>query len=192
MTVDEKFEIRELTPDLLPDYLRFFDGDAFSDNPDWAGCYCYFHHAPHHLGKWEDRTAAENRAAVCGLIQAGRMHGYLAYRNGRPVGWCNAPLRAQMTTLEEEEDAHTGDLGAIVCFLVAKSFRREGIARALLDAACDEFQRRGLKAVEAYPNRNAREDAGNYHGALSMFLQAGFIIHRERADGTVVVRKMLG
>jgi ribosomal protein S18 acetylase RimI-like enzyme len=183
--------IRELTPDLLPDYLRFFDGEAFSDNPDWAGCYCYFHHAPHNLRNWEERTAAENRAAVSALIRSGRMSGYLAYRNGRPVGWCNAPRRSQVTTLAEEGDSQADDIGAIVCFIVAKPYRRRGVARALLDAACDGFQRRGLKAVEAYPNRNAREEAGNYHGTLSMFLRAGFIILSERANGTVVVRKIL-
>ena len=29
-----KVEVRELTPELLDDYLRFFDKDAFTDFPE--------------------------------------------------------------------------------------------------------------------------------------------------------------
>jgi uncharacterized protein YndB with AHSA1/START domain len=32
--------IRPLTPDRIDDFLRFFDHDAFADNPYWAHCYC--------------------------------------------------------------------------------------------------------------------------------------------------------
>ena len=31
-----------LTADREQDYLQFFDSRAFTDNPKWAGCYCYF------------------------------------------------------------------------------------------------------------------------------------------------------
>ena len=31
-----------LTPERLEDYLDFFDAPAFTDNPDWASCYCFF------------------------------------------------------------------------------------------------------------------------------------------------------
>ena len=33
-------EIKKLTADLLDDWLYFFDNTAFSDNDNWAGCYC--------------------------------------------------------------------------------------------------------------------------------------------------------
>src|SRR5207249_4857835 len=35
--------VKPLTPALGPDFLAFFDherGSAFSDNPEWAKCYC--------------------------------------------------------------------------------------------------------------------------------------------------------
>ena len=83
--------IRELSPELLTDYLRFFDQDAFADNPRWASCYCHFNHAPHHLKNWEARTVDENRAAVSQLIRDRRMHGYLAYLGGTPMGRCLSP-----------------------------------------------------------------------------------------------------
>lgn len=56
-------DIRELSPDLLEDYLDFFDHAAFADNPEWAACYCYFPHAPHATQKWNEQAAEHNRAA---------------------------------------------------------------------------------------------------------------------------------
>jgi GNAT superfamily N-acetyltransferase len=182
--------IRELSPELLPDYLAFFDHDAFADNPRWAFCYCYFHHAPHRLQRWNDRTAAENRAAVSQLIADRQMSGYLAYLDDRVVGWCNAMPRANMTTRDPDNDPQAGNIGAIACFVIAKPYRGRGIARRLLNAACDGFQRQGLVIAEAYPLRNARSEAANHQGPLSMFLTAGFEPFKEK-DGVVTVRKQL-
>ena len=36
--------IKSLGPELTDDFLYFFDNLAFSDNPEWAGCYCHFYH----------------------------------------------------------------------------------------------------------------------------------------------------
>jgi hypothetical protein len=34
-------------PDTLPLFLRFFDGDAFADNPKWSSCYCQCYYEDH-------------------------------------------------------------------------------------------------------------------------------------------------
>ncbi|MGH2625730.1 MAG: hypothetical protein ACRDHY_03660, partial [Anaerolineales bacterium] len=78
--------IRRLTPELLPDYLSFFDRDAFPDNPRWADCYCAFFHADPAARNWEDRRGAENRAQAARLIEEGNLHGYLAYDEGKVIG----------------------------------------------------------------------------------------------------------
>jgi len=39
-------EPRELTPDRADDFLDYFDGDAFADNPEGASCYCCYFHSP--------------------------------------------------------------------------------------------------------------------------------------------------
>ena len=83
-------QVRALTPDLLPDFLQFFDGTAFSDNPKWSSCYCQCFYEDHRVVKWGERTATENRARACERIGGGLMQGYLAYLDGSPVGWCNA------------------------------------------------------------------------------------------------------
>lgn len=182
--------IRPLSPELLADYLHFFDHEAFRDNPGWASCYCHFSFAQHQEKKWQERTAQENRAAVSELTCGGQMEGYLAYVDGKVVAWCNASPRERFTTLPADMSAEVGRTGAIVCFVVAKPFRGQGIARRLLTAACDGFRDRGFDVVEAYPRKEAPNQASNYHGPLSMYLKAGFEPVGE-SDGVVKVRKTL-
>ncbi len=123
--------LRELTPDLLPDWLAFFDHDAFADNPDWAACYCHFFHADSAVKPFDDLSGPENRAAACALIAAARLKGYLAYADGKPVGWCQAAPRVLIPNLQLDECLAVDDLdrvGAVVCFTIAEPYRRRGIA----------------------------------------------------------------
>jgi ribosomal protein S18 acetylase RimI-like enzyme len=182
------YVIRALSPDLLDDYLTFFDHIAFADNPKWASCYCYFPHAPHDNEKWHDRTGVQNRAAVIEAIREGRIHGYLAFENNKPVAWCNAGPRASLKIVDDDPAAER--IGSIVCFVVAKPFRGKGIARRLLEAACGGFQRQGIEIAEAYPRPDAHDDATSHYGPLKMFLAAGFEPFKED-NGSLIVRKRL-
>jgi len=78
--------------------------------------------------------------------------------------------------------------------VVAKEHRRRGIARQLLEAACEGFVAQGLVLAEAYVLKGVEGDAMNYPGPLSMYLAAGFERYRECScdgDDTIVVRKRL-
>ena len=186
-------EVRELTPGLLADWLAFFDREAFSDNPKWASCYCHFYFADHTAREWDLRSTAENREASSGLIAGGRLRGYLAYLDGKPVGWCQAGPRLRIPNLQNEEVLAVDDadrVGSIVCFIVAKPHRGRGVARSLLEAACAGFRSQGLAFAEGYPRRTAASDAANYHGPLSLYLNSGFTVFRE-ADAVTIVRKDL-
>lgn len=183
-----RVRIAELTPALRDDYLAFFDHDAFVDNPRWASCYCFYNHAPHDREKWESRGAQENRAAIANLIDRGELRGYLAYLGAKPIAWCNANVHARYTTLDDQPNR--ARVGAIMCFIVAKPFRNQGVASGLLDAACAGFQMQGLDAVEGLAARDSRDEARNHHGPLAMYLRAGFKPVREAGE-IVVVRKSL-
>ena len=37
-------EIKSLSPELINDYINYFDNIAFTDNKEWAGCYCLYYH----------------------------------------------------------------------------------------------------------------------------------------------------
>jgi len=175
----------------LKDYLGFFDTRAFTDNPRWSGCYCYFPvHDPQKV-EWQQRTAAENRSSVAECIHAGMTSGFLAYLDGEVVGWCHAGPWSMYPMLREEPEPDTEALGVVFCFVVAPEARGKGVAKALLASACDGLRVQGMTAVQAKPMKNAEGAAANHLGPLAMYLAAGFRIVRESAEGDVFVRKSL-
>jgi GNAT superfamily N-acetyltransferase len=188
-------EIHALDAGRRADYLRFFDTRAFTDNPRWAGCYCYF---PHHDPKttdWQQRTAPQNRAAICAGIDSAAVQGWLAYRGGEVAGWCNAGPRRLYPMLAGDDTLGPDDglTGVIFCFVVAPGERRQGVARGLLQAACDGLRAQGLRRVLARPVRDAVGPAANHTGPLALYLANGFAIVREdAAEGDVYVQRLLG
>ncbi len=184
-------DIYPLSPERLADFLAFFEGAAFADNPKWGFCFCQFMCVDHAQVDWGKRTAEENRAAACRRVRAGTMQGYLAYREGRPVGWCNAAPRVMLDAFADEHDPDASRIGQIACFVVAREHRRSGVATALLHAACAGMRKQGLEIAEATPISGASTDARNHFGPLGMYLAAGFTVYGNRANGTVAVRRRL-
>jgi hypothetical protein len=81
--------IRQLSPDLQADFLRYFEGAAFADSPTWKSCNCQFLYVDHSKVVWSGRTTEENRFAACKRLACGRMLGLLAYRGDEVVGSCS-------------------------------------------------------------------------------------------------------
>lgn len=192
MTTDNPVVLRPLEPSRRADFEAFFAGDAFADNPRWRSCWCQYMHTDHSKVVWRERTGAQNHAAACERIAEGRLQGWLAYREGRVVGWCNAAPRPLFEALADQPDPDAERIGAIACFVVAKPERRRGVARALLAAACDGFRARGLALAEGLAAENAAGEAENHHGPLAMYLAAGFTVAHRFGDGRVLVRRALG
>lgn len=187
----DSLTIRRLAPALKDDFLQYFEGAAFADNPKWKSCYCQFLYVDHGKVNWSARTADENRAAACDRIACQRMQGLLAYRNGQVVGWCNAAPRTLLDSFADDPIADAEHVGQITCFVVAREHRRTGVARALLGEACAMLREQGLKTAEANPSRNANSDAEHHYGPLSLYLSSGFTVFGEQDDGLVVVRRAL-
>ena len=180
--------IRRLTAGRLDDFLRFLDQEAFADNPYWAHCYCtHFHHTTGAV-----HTAAENRAWASELVRAGGLQGFLAYVDGYPVGWCNAAPRATIPRLALMPGLRVPDaerVGSIVCLLVARAYRRHGIAGLLLDAVAERFRRQGLAFAEAYPVKELRRES-EAATPLAVYLRAGFQLHPGEGQGLIVRRAL--
>ena len=174
-----------------PLFLKFFDGDAFSDNSKWSSCYCQCFYENHDAVKWSECTTERNRTVACNRAQAQEMQGYIAHRGEEPVGWCGAAPRHLLHALDDEPTPNSETVGAIVCFLVSPRCRGEGIARYLLDAACMGLRQQGMTIAEANPRPEAKTPADNHFGPLSMYLTSGFSIHRKDSDGSVYVRRAL-
>ncbi|MEJ1181600.1 MULTISPECIES: GNAT family N-acetyltransferase [unclassified Pseudarthrobacter] len=138
--------------------------------------------------------------------------GVLAFRAGRPVGWCAVEprtcyprvLRSRVLRLAEASapadagadavatDPAPRDVWSVTCFVVAPGHRRSGVADALLGAAVDHARIHGADVVEGYPvDRGLRPKASAadlYHGTLNLFLRAGFQAVSSAVPGRAVVR----
>ncbi len=168
-------EVHPLTPDRQEDFLSYFDHDAFTDNPGWASCYCFYYRFDGGQERWNQRTAEENRSAQADAIAIGEASGFLAYADGAVVGWCHAAPRGDLPLLDTGATNEGNDrVAAIVCFNVKPAHRGQGVAKSLLTAACEGMAIRGFNVLEAYPLENPKDSGQAYHGALSMYLGSGF------------------
>ena len=90
-------------------------------------------------------------------------------------GWCHTTPAADLPGLPVFLGVTPeAGVGCVTCFVVAKPFRRQGVARALLEAAIAGFAAEGLAAVEAYPRHHSDDEAHHFPGPLEMYRQAGF------------------
>lgn len=186
MGINKNISIKPLSPSRIDDYLVFFDGMVFSENPHWSKCYCYSYHF---TGADEDWTREKNRSAVIELISQDKMKGFLAYDDKAAVGWCNANRRSNYQSLTEADDSES-DICSIVCFLISPAYRRQGIAQKLLEALINEYTSAGFDFIEAYPRKDKHSCERNYHGHFSMYEKFGFKIEKEFDDNFVVRKKL--
>ena len=184
-----KFEIKKLSINLLDDWLEYFDNGDFFHNDTWAGCYCMCYHWKEELvgnKSWDCSKigAAYNRECAVKLIKQGAMKGYMAYLDGKIVGWCNANNKQAYHSVHMDFSCEK-KVKSIVCFCISPNFRGKGIASQLLDKVCIDAAGNGYEYVEAYPFLN---DEYVYHGSKSMYEKNGFVVCGEES-GCAIVRK---
>jgi ribosomal protein S18 acetylase RimI-like enzyme len=183
-------QIKALSPELLDDFLSYFDNIAFSDNPEWAGCYCQFYHFKGTSEEFSKRTAKDNRESSKKLILSGKMNGLMAYHDDKPVGWCNVNSKENYAIIPFKEESQE-KIASIICFIIAPSYRKHGLARKLLRYACSSSQDKEYDLIEVYPRKGKKlSDAISYRGPASLYLSEGFYIYKEFED-YYVMRKNL-
>lgn len=185
-----EFSIKKLCPELLQDYLFFFDNIVFSEHPDWSKCYCY---SFHFTGKDEEWNKTANREAVTKLIQENKMRGYMVYSNSTPIGWVNVNNRnnyERLTTIYKLDDNSKEKIASIVCFLIHPDFRRKGIAKLLIAEIIQDYTMAEYDYLEAYPGKDKHSCEKNYKGHLNLYERNNFKTVNEH-PGYCIVRKKL-
>ena len=161
-----------------------------------AGCWCMF---------WR-QTQAEftrghgeaNRRALEQLAASSRPPGILAYAGAAAVGWCAVAPRSEYTRLGRSRVLKPLDaepVWSIVCFFVARTFRRKGLTVQLLRAAVAFARSHGARIVEGYPVEPAQgsiPDVFAYTGLASAFRRAGFKEVARRSPTRPFMRCVLG
>jgi GNAT superfamily N-acetyltransferase len=184
--------IRPLTPDRFLDLAALFKEGG---DPKW--CWCTYFRV---RGRdWSNSTAAGNRAEMEKLAERDDpAPGLLAYRDGRGVGWVSLGPREDYERLATSKIlARVDDMPvwSIVCFVVSRRARGQGVATELLAAAIDYARDHGVTMLEAYPvdTADGRVPAANaYHGPLPMFERAGFqVVERRQWNATTPVRPIV-
>ena len=182
--------IKPLTPELIKDYLFFFDNMVFTENPDWSACYCFSFHFTGTNDQW---NREDNRASVINYINENRMTGYLAYSDNRPVGWCNVNNRLNYERLLKYYDLidnPNDKVCSIVCFVISPELRRKGIARKLLEQVCTDYSSQDYDYIEAYPGKGKLSCEHHYKGPLELYEKFNFEIEKEYNDFFVVRKKL--
>ena len=189
-------DIHPLSTDRLNDYLRFFDGVAFADHPEWSQCYCLaFHFEP----AWDAEDAGrENpwRERAIRFVREEKMRGYLAYIDENVVGWCNANDRNNYAALNCDARPEIWDdnkglkIKSIVCFLVAPGMRGKRIATKLLEKVCADAKAEGYDFAEGYPPAGDWDMYAAHHGTVKLFEKNGFTTYKH-SNNAYVMRKNL-
>jgi GNAT superfamily N-acetyltransferase len=124
--------------------------------------------------------------------------GLLGHRDGRVVGWVSLGPREDYERLATSRILAPVDdepVWSIVCFVVSRRARGQGVATRLLAAAIDYARDHGAAMLEAYPvdTTGGRVAPANaYHGTLPMFERAGFrVVERRRWNATTPVRPIV-
>lgn len=186
----ESLEFHTLTRERWADFE-----ELFGERGAAGGCWCMWWRLTKR--QFEAQKGEGNRRAMKAIVDAGRVPGILAYHKGQPVGWCSVAPRGEFPRLERSrilEPVDEKPVWSVVCFFVAKPYRRRGVAAGLLRAAVEYVRSRGGRIVEGYavePTKGKTPDLFAYHGLAAMFRSAGFKEVARRSETRPIMRYVI-
>lgn len=191
--------VKPLTQELTADYFDFFENRAFTDDSPYR-CYCQMYQ----MTKEQVKAALDDakgrdpgrvsREVAERQIADGILRGYLAYVDGKSIGWCNANDRANypvepMYDVPFYAPAENHEK-AVVCFEIAPEYRGKGVATALLNRVIADAKIEGYLAVVSFPVVRSERYEWDCQGPIRLYQKAGFVKMAER-DNVLIMRKDL-
>ncbi|MEL6208894.1 MAG: GNAT family N-acetyltransferase [Pseudomonadota bacterium] len=179
--------------------VRPADWDGFvavmGEKGGCGGCWCMLWRLSRR--EMEAGKGAPNRAAMQGLFETGPAPGLIAWRGAEAVGWIQVDRRdafARLATSRVLKPVDDRPVWSVACFLVTKHWRRTGVSRALLEAACALAQSRGAEVLEGYPIDTPNPKyvpAYAWTGFLGTFRDAGFEEVARHSPTRPIMRRIL-
>jgi GNAT superfamily N-acetyltransferase len=191
-----ELDIQPLTPERIPDLATLFEQGG---DPKFCWCAYFRIRGFDFSGGSKTRHRGVLEQAADDTAAEGRAPGLVAYADGDVVGWVSVGPREDYERLMHSKVLAPVDevpVWSIVCFVVGRRSRGQGIATALLDAAIDYARGHGATMLEAYPvevQPGKRIGAGEvYKGTVSMYERAGFkVVERRQWNKTTPVRPIV-
>ncbi|GAB4457193.1 MAG: GNAT family N-acetyltransferase [Anaerolineae bacterium] len=180
-------DFHPLTPERWDDLEKLF-------GPRGAvgGCWCMWWRLKR--TEFDAMKGEGNRQAFKQIVESGEPPGILAYVGAEPVGWCAVAPRAAYPVLERSRILKPVDdqpVWSVVCFFVARPYRRKGVSVGLLRAAVQYAAAQGARIVEGYPvepKKDSVPDAFIFHGVAAAFREAGFVEVLRRSETRPIMR----
>ncbi len=160
-----------------------------------GGCWCMLWRSA--KAEFDANTGPGNRAAIKKLAAADPPPGLLAYIDDQPVGWVSVAPRSGFPRLEASRVLKPVDdmpVWSVSCFLIHKTHRRQGVALALLEAACGFAGEHGAAILEGYPiapKKAPYPPVYAWTGFEAVFKRAGFKEVARRSPTRPILRKAL-
>lgn len=187
-------KIRPLTASRWPDFEKLM-----GPRGGMGGCWCMWWRLPRK--RYETQKGSRNKSAMRRIVKAGPPPGVLAYAGREAVGWCALAPRQDYVALENSRVLAPPDttdtaqpVWSVVCFYIAKPWRRKGVSTALLRGAAEFARKRGARILEGYPvdpqpGKVASMLPWAYTGLPQTFQRAGFGEIARRSPTRPIMRK---
>jgi GNAT superfamily N-acetyltransferase len=139
----------------------------------------------------------DNRQSMRAIVESGEVPGIIAYDGEQPAGWCSIAPREAFPVLGRSPILKPVDeqpVWSIVCFFIAKSYRKQGLMNTLLHAAVDHAAQQGASIVEGYPvdpTHGSTPDVFAYTGIAAAFEKAGFVEVARRSPTRPIMRYII-
>ncbi len=180
-------EFQPLTPE------RWQDLEAlFGKRGAYGNCWCMWWRMPR--SEFDRQTGEVKKEAFKTIVVSGEVPGILAYVDGQPIAWCSVAPREAFAVLERSRTLKRVDdkpVWSIVCFFVARPFRKQGLMLKLIRAAVEYARVHGAQIVEGYPIEPAHAnlpDVSSFTGIASVFVEAGFVEVLRRSEKRPIMR----
>lgn len=180
-------EFHPLTPERWKDLELLF-----GERGACGGCWCMWWRLKR--SQFEKQKGEENRKALKKIVDSGEIPGLLAYANGQSIAWCSVAPRETYPVLERSRTLKRIDdqpVWSVVCFFVAKPFRRKGLTVKLLGAAVEYAKEHGARIIEGYPvepKKTSIPDGFAFTGLVSVFRKARFVEVLRRSGTRPIMR----
>lgn len=176
-----------LTADRWADFEKLFGARGAC-----GGCWCMYWRLSR--TQFEEQKGELNRRNMQAIVNAGEVPGIVAYVDDQPVGWCAIAPRSDFPVLGRSRVLKPLDdqpVWSVVCFFVAKPYRRQGLMVSLLQAAVAYAGGQGARIIEGYPVELKQRETSPvfiFTGLASAFQKAGFIEVARRSETRPMMR----